>query len=99
MPIFEDLNRACVEVFSDGESLTYNHLSGFSETLTGVFVDRVDEPSAPGPITRLSIVSADLSEDPSKRDTVWRENGCTYLVTEIHADGGGMTHLQLRKYT
>jgi len=98
MSIFDDLNRACVDVFSEGELLTYNHVGGFVQTIMGVFVDRIDEPASPGPITQVSIVSNDLAQDPSKKDGVVRENGKAYVVTEVKVDNAGMTHLQLRQH-
>lgn len=99
MSIFDDLNRACVDAFSEGELLTYSHVGGFVETIMGVFVDRIDEPASPGPITQLSVVSSDLSQVPSKKDGIVRGNGNTYLITEIKVDNAGMTHLQLRQHS
>ena len=103
---YDGVNRAVVQTFGVvaqsgvqvAEFVTYHHsIANTNDSIQGLFVERLPEPIAPGPITEFSAIAIDFSVYPAKLDTVTRPNGDAYVVTEFTADESGMIHFQLRK--
>ena len=95
--LFDTLNRMCADLFSDGEVVSYVHFYGAIDSVQGIFRDLISEPTSPGPLTQISVVTSDFSSPAQKQDVIVRPNGDRYVVKEIAADNGGMTHLTLTR--